>query len=532
MKNIQEASTDTLSAGTARTLRTAMLSMPVKQRRAVTGGVMAAMFLAALDATVVSTAMPTVIAQLGGVEIYSWVFSGFMLASTVSGPIWGRLSDLYGRKGFYLAGIGIFVLGSVLAGMSNSMEMLVATRALQGLGAGSLFPIGMTIIGEIYSTEQRAKMQGYFSAIWGFASIIGPLTGGFITENFSWPWVFYINLPVGFIAAWVVTWAMKNSTQTKDVKVDYLGAMALTGSMSLLLFGLLQGSQWGWLTFEFMGLMALSAALITFFVIWEQRVSEPIFPFTLFKNRMFTAVIISGTFVGMAMFSTMTFLPLFMQGVLGTSPTEAGAVMMPLSLAWVLSSVIGGRLLLRIGYRKTVFIGMAFLLISFIGFATLSIETTKWLVYTWASLAGIGMGLIIISLILAVQSSASQKQLGIATSASLFSRSMGGVIGVAILGTVMTIGLQQAIDIIPTDNLTPAQLEELQLLTENVNEIVAPSSDQSSFSAEVIHLFRGSLASALHNVFLFSLGFALIAFLVSFVIPKGKIEEHYENTSS
>lgn len=502
----------------------ASVSITIKQRRAITGGVMLAMFLAALDATVVSTAMPTVIAQLGGFEVYSWVFSAYMLTSTVTVPIWGKLSDLYGRKRFFLLGIGLFVLGSMLAGQSNSMAMLIATRALQGLGAGALFPLSITIIGDLYSLEQRARMQGLFSGIWGFASVIGPITGGFLTDALSWRWVFYVNLPIGIAAALVVAWTMHESRHPKaQVKIDYLGALSLTVSMTLLLLSLLRGGQLGWSDPGVALMMFASLILLLFFVWWEHKAAEPLLPLSLFQNRIFTAVAISGLFVGMAMFGTITFLPLFVQAVLGTSATEAGSSLTPFMLAWVVSSAIGGRLLLRIGYRRTVFIGMGMLMTGFILFTTFTASVTRAFVLTAVAFAGAGMGLIIVSLLLAVQNSVSKRQLGIATSATVFTRSIGGTIGVAVLGTVMTLGMQ-AISNLPVSGLTPSQVEQLRSLAKHPDALVSRSSD--GIAPEVLDLLRSSLASALHNVFLFGLGFVILSLLAAFLIPKGKAQDH------
>lgn len=527
MNTAQKPATSTLTQpAPAAATAAAHIQVNVRQRRAIAGGVMLAMFLAALDGTVVSTAMPTVIAQLGGFEVYSWVFSAFMLASTVTGPVWGRLSDLYGRKRFYLTAIGLFVLGSMLAGQSTSMAMLIVTRTVQGLGAGGLFSLGATLIGEIYTLEQRARMQGVFSGIWGFASIVGPLTGGFLTDALSWRWVFYVNLPFGVAAAAVLVWALKEpKTKTKDiVKVDYVGALALMGSVTLLLFGLLQVGQTGWGDPVVLALLLPGVCAIVFFACWERRVPEPIVPLSLFGNRIFSAAAISGVFVGMSMFGTISFLPLFVQGVIGTSATLAGFSLTPFMLGWVVSSAIGGRVLLRIGYRTTVFIGMGFLLTSFVLFTTFSETTTQPFVLGSVACAGIGMGLIITSLLIAVQNSVSRRQLGIATSASMFSRQIGGTLGVAILGTIMALGMQQAIAGMPTDHLSPEQVTQLETLAKNPDALILRSG--SATAPEVVSLLRTGLANALHGVFLMGLVFVLAAVVTAFLIPKGRAQEH------
>jgi MFS family permease len=280
------------------------LSEPVpltpSQQKTVTLGVMLGLFLGALESTVVGTAMPTVIASLGGLHIYSWVFSAYILTSTVTVPLWGRLSDLYGRKRFILLGIAIFLIGSALSGAATSMGQLVLFRALQGLGAGALLPLGMTIIGEIYSLEKRARMQGLFSGVWGLASIIGPLIGGFITDHLSWRWVFYINIPFGIAAALLIGLALvEPRDHRKSVSIDYAGAITLTLLATLLLVTLGQ-QDWGILVK--LGLLGVCALLVFVFLAVERRASEPIVPLSLFRHRIFSVSSANGFFVGMAMF--------------------------------------------------------------------------------------------------------------------------------------------------------------------------------------------------------------------------------------
>lgn len=499
------------------------LSQP--QRRAITGGVMLAMFLAALDGTVVSTAMPTVIAQLGGFEIYSWVFSSFMLTSTVSVPLWGRLSDLYGRKRFYLAAIVVFVAGSMLAGQSNSMAMLIVTRALQGLGAGGLFTLSITIIGEIYSLEQRVRMQAVFSSVWGLASIVGPLVGGFFTDVISWRWVFYVNFPFGVAAAAVIFWMFhEQRSEQAQARIDYVGALALTGSMTLLLLGLLKGSQAGWLAPEVLAMLISSAGLLAAFVLWERRFPQPILPLALFGHRIFTASAISGLFVGMAMFGTISYLPLFVQGVMGGSATQAGSSLMPFTLGWVIFSTVGGRVLLRLGYRPTVFIGMGVMLLGFLTFTALSASVSWALVLLAVGLAGSGMGMVVVSLLLAVQNSVPRNQLGIATSSSIFARSIGGTIGVSILGTVLSLGMQYATAHVSPQALTPTQAQEAVALAKHPEVLISGAAQ--GVSAEAADWARQALDGALHNVFLLGLLFVVFALSAAFLIPKGKAQEH------
>jgi len=318
---------------------------------------------------------------------------------------------------------------------------------------------------------------------------------------------------------------VRNANNGSKVQVDYVGALTLTVSVSLLLLGLLQGGARGWADPLVAGMVAAAAVLIAFFVFWERRVREPIVPPQLFKNKFFTAAAISGLFVGMAMFGTISFLPLFVQGVIGSTATEAGYTLTPFMLGWVVSSAIGGWILLRIGYRTTVFGGMAFLLTGFILFTTFSADTPRPFLLGSVAFGGVGMGLIITSLLISVQSSVSKQQLGIATSASIFSRSIGGTLGVAILGTVMAIGLQSAIDDLPKDDFTPSQLEQLTNLVQQPDALVARA-DSQAIDPLVLSTVRQALASGLHNVFVVGLWFVVAAMLAAFLLPKGKAQEH------
>jgi len=266
---------------------TAMLTAPVQlppmQRRLVTIGVMTGMFLGALEATVVGTAMPTVVARLGGIEIYSWVFSIYLLTSTVTMPVWGKLSDLYGRRRFYLIGVGLFMLGSALSGQSNSMQELIGYRAIQGLGAGALVPLGLTIIGDIYSLTERARMQGLFSGVWGLASMIGPLVGGLITDHISWRWVFYINVPFGLAAVVFIGLTLKEPPIERQVRIDAKGVATFAAAITLFLLGLMEGGRsYGWTSPTILGLFAASGLCFWLFISSEGKAPEPIIPLALF----------------------------------------------------------------------------------------------------------------------------------------------------------------------------------------------------------------------------------------------------------
>nr|MBP8165307.1 MFS transporter [Anaerolineales bacterium] len=303
----------------------------------VTVGIMFSLFLASMESTVVATSMPTIVGQLGGLEHYSWVFSAFMLASTTSVPLYGKLSDIYGRRKIYVAAMALFLIGSVMSGQAQSMTQLILARALQGLGAGGIQPLAFILIGEMFNLQQRARMQGFFSGVWGFSSIVGPLLGGFIVDRFTWHWVFYINLPPGLIAVALVAFGWQEQAQTHErPKVDYLGAALLTSSIVSLLLGLTL-SDW-----------KLNVLAVIFFVVllWvESRAADPILPLPLFRDRLFLSAVTHGIFTGWAMFGSVSFIPLFVQSVFGTSATQAGITVTPMLLGWVSASIIGMRLI-------------------------------------------------------------------------------------------------------------------------------------------------------------------------------------------
>src|SRR5215203_6109005 len=415
----------------------AAATVPVSRRRrqAITAGLLLGMSLGALEATVVGTAMPTVIATLGGLAHYSWVFSAYLLTSTASVPIWGRLSDLYGRRRLYLAGIAVFVFGSALSGAATSMTQLIVFRAIQGLGAGAVIPLSMTIIGELYSLEERARTQALFSGVWGVASIAGPLVGGYITDALSWRWVFYLNLPFGALAAAVIAFAYPPSPRTSKATVDWLGAALLFGGVTCLLVAV------GDVTDAMVPWLAATAVLLAALVYVEGRAAHPILPLDLFGHRVVSFSLVVVFMTGMAMFGAIAFVPLFVQGVLGGTATQAGQVLTPLFLGWVLTSVVSARLTVRIGYRPVTVVGVGLLSASFGALALLDTDVTLYTLFGAVFMLGCGMGLSMLSLLLAVQHGVDRSRLGIATSLNQFARSIGAAVGVAAMGALMARGL-------------------------------------------------------------------------------------------
>ena len=471
----------------------------------VTIGIMLSLFLASMESTVVATAMPTIVGQLGGLEHYSWVFSAFMLASTTTVPLYGKLSDIYGRRRIYVIAMALFLLGSILSGFAQSMTQLIGARALQGLGAGGINPLAFILIGEMFSLQQRAKMQGFFSGVWGFSSIIGPLLGGFLVDQFSWRWVFYINILPGLIAAALVALAWRDQPQSHErPAVDYAGAVLLTSSVVSLLLGLMEfGTSDGWV------LIAVAIALFIALLWVESRAADPILPLPLFHDRLFSTSVTHGLLTGWALFGSISFIPLFVQSVLGTSATQAGITITPMLLGWVTASIIGMRLILTVGYRKLGLIGTTLFATGALLMTLLGATSNQIIMMVFVTMMGVGMGLSIPSFLVAVQTSVERRLLGTATSTLQFSRSIGGTLGVSAMGAALSIRL--------ASNLSASGLEP---------GMVAQLLDPFSGSGIVIDAgVRLAMADAIHLVFIIAFVAAALGLIATFFVPHKELKE-------
>lgn len=468
---------------------------------------MLGIFLASMEGTVVATAMPSIVGQLGGLSIYSWVFAIYMLASTTTVPIYGKLSDLFSRKWVFIIAMVLFLVGSVLCGLARSMVGLIVFRAVQGLGAGGVLPMATIIIGDLFNYRERARLQGLLSGVWGVSAVIGPLIGGFLVDSVSWPWVFYINLLPGTLAILLIYLAWQEAPRSagQRVQMDYLGAGLLTLAALSLLLGLNQpGSPSGWAFLG--GALVFSAGLF-----WaEKRAANPILPLGLFRDRLFAVSVGQGFLSGWAMFGTLNFVPLFVQAVLGTSATQAGISLTPMSLFWTLASIVGGRLLLRFSYRSLALAGSLALAAGSFLMSRIGVHTSQLEIMLYTGLMGIGMGLSIPALLVSVQTAVSRQNLGIATSTIQYSRSIGGTLGVSVLGASLSAGL--------ANRLVAAGLDPNAV---SVNSLLDPFTQTSSFDA----VLQGALGGSMAGMFTIAFAAALAGLLVVFFTPNGTLEQ-------
>lgn len=471
----------------------------------ITLGIMLSLFLASMESTVVSTAMPTIVGKLGGLSIYSWAFAAYMITSTTATPIYGKLSDVFGRRVVYLTATAIFLIGSLLCGLATSMEMLVLFRAVQGAGAGGLLALAFIMVGDMFSVEQRARIQGLFSSVWGVSSIVGPLIGGFIVDKIAWQWVFFLNIVPGFVAAAIVGLAWRDRPRAPGrPSIDFAGAGMLTLVTVTLLIGLQSfGQPIGWL------LLGVAIAGAVALVRIERRAPNPILPIQLFGRRLSAVAAAHGLLAGWAMFGSLSFIPLFVQAVLGTSATEAGSTLAPMMLGWVIASVIGSRLLLNLNFRLLAIAGM---LVLVSGTLLLSLFATSQLnIMIFTAMMGTGMGLSVPAFLIAVQSSVQRFELGTATSTLQFSRSIGGALGVNVMGVALASGL--------TARLIASGLDPNAVRLETLLDPL------SRAGAPVDAALRGALGGALQAVFVIGLAAAVLGLIITVLAPNGRVTQ-------
>jgi EmrB/QacA subfamily drug resistance transporter len=415
----------------------------------VAAGVMSAMAVAALDGTVVATAMPTIIGQLGGLGEYGWVFSMYLLASTVTVPLYARLADMYGRKPIFMIGLALFVGGSMLCGLSGSMTQLIVFRTIQGLGAGAVAPMAFTIVGDVFDAELRAKVQGLFSSVWGISAVVGPALGSIITTTVGWQWVFYVNLPVGIVAAFMIGRFLHEKTEHHRHRLDLVGAALLTGGFVALIFAASEGGAlWGWTSPVTLGLVALSVLQLGLFVVVERRVAEPLIDLGLLSIPIIRAALVIGILSGAVVTSVSTYVPPLVQGVMGGTALQAGIAVAAMSIGWPVGAMVSSRMLLRWGARPIVLSGMAMLVIGalVLTLAILPGDLLGGMLVSAAGniLVGLGMGFQTAPLMIMAQGEVPWQRRAVATGLIQFSRTIGGAVGVGLLGGIVTASVGSA----------------------------------------------------------------------------------------
>jgi EmrB/QacA subfamily drug resistance transporter len=415
---------------------------------AIYSGLMVTLLLAALDQTIVATALPRIVSDLGGITQYSWVFTAYMLTSTVSVPLYGKLGDVYGRKNLFLFAIVVFLIGSALCGAATDMTQLVVFRAVQGIGAGGLFPLSLAVIGNIVPPRDRGRWQGLIGAVFAAASIIGPAVGGFIVDNASWRWIFLVNLPVGGLALVVISLTMPRRAPMTRHAIDWLGAGLLAAGTASFLMGLVWGGKsYPWTSGHVVGALLLAGILIAAFALVERRAAEPILPFEILRNPIVAGSIACMALVGMAMFGTISYVPLFVQGVIGTSATSSGVVLTPLMLGAVTTSLLTGQLISRTGrYRWNAVLGPVVLTFGMFLLWQMDVSTTNAEAARNMVVAGIGIGAMMQVFVLSVQNAVPRAHIGSATALTQFSRQMGATIGVTVMGAIVNHGLPPGVD--------------------------------------------------------------------------------------
>jgi EmrB/QacA subfamily drug resistance transporter len=471
------------------------------ERGPILGSVMLSVGLVAIDTTILATAVPSVVNDLGGFAQFPWLFSIFLLAQAVTVPIFAKFSDVVGRKPVLLIGIGTFVLGSVLCGLAWSMPALIVFRGLQGLGAGAIQPTALTIVGDIYSVAERAKVQGYVASVWAASAVVGPALGGLFVDFASWRWIFFVNIPLGAFAAYALVRKFHEQVHRQPHRIDYAGAVLLVAGTSLLVLGLLEGGVlWAWVSVPSVATLIGGTLLLVICGLVERRAAEPILPGSVFRSRLLNSTNLAALAIGVILIGLTSYIPLFGQGVLGTSALVAGFALAALTLGWPLAASLAGRIYLRIGFRSTALIGAAVLISGAVLLALLSAGSSIMLVALTCFVLGIGMGLTASPTLIAAQSSVGWDQRGVVTGTNMFARSMGSALGIAVFGAIANAALRERLG---------AQLSS------TADQIPAPALD-----------------AALHEVFLGSLVVAVVLTVAIIAMPRTPVPQGPAATES
>jgi len=509
-------------------------------------GVMLAMFMSSLDQTIVGTAMPRIISDLGGFTRYTWVTTAYMIASTITLPITGKLTDMYGRKRFYIAGMIIFLLGSLLSGFSQTMTQLILFRGFQGIGGGILMANAFIVVGDLFPPSDRGKYQGFITGVFGLASVIGPTLGGFITDNLSWHWVFFINVPLGIIILGLFIFFFPNlRPDNLKHKIDYAGIVTLTlAVVSTMLALSWAGVDYDWASAQIIGMFAFSAVMATLFVIIERRSEEPIIPLWIFTNRIVSVSTTVMFLTGFGMFGGIIFIPLFFQGVLGESATASGNFLMPMMLGLVAGSLTSGQLLSRTGghYRRQGIAGLAIMAFGLMLLSMMTVETSNSQAIAYIVVTGFGLGMTMPIYTIAIQNAVPYNVMGVATSSTAFFRSIGGALGLAIFGSIMNnrfsseflSGVSPAAkEVISPEPLNSLAHNPEALLSNNalvqLREVFDKAGPQGpALFEQVVESLKHALSSAITEVFFIGFVIAIVAWVVNLFIKEIPLRKHRE----
>ncbi len=494
-------------------------------------GLLIGMLVASISQTIVGPALPRIVAELGGMEHYSWVATGAMLASAIVVPIVGKLSDMWGRRGFYIAGLVIFMIGSIMSGFASNFWFLVAARAVQGLGMGTLQPLSQTIIGDIIPARNRGKYQGIMGAIFGVTSVLGPLAGGWITDTMGWRWLFFLPIPLGLIALYVIVRYLHLPHTPSTSKFDMMGALTLVPALLLILLATTWGGNtYAWDSSTIVTMYAVGAVFLALFIRAELRAENPLLPLRLFKENIFTMSVLATFMLSVGMFGAIMYVPVFAQVVLGSSATNSGVILMPLSIAMIIVSITVGFLISRTGkYKAFMISGLTILIAGYLLLTTLNVDSSKWAMSAMLVVIGVGLGLSMQVFTLVVQNNAKPTEMGIATSAVQFFRNLGSTVGTAVLGTVMSSTLQGNI-------LTHLPAEMVQKLAASGQSVDAGSVLDTSKVAElppvVATAVRAGMAESMNTVFWTAIPFAVLGLVFTLFIKNvplrtttGNVEE-------
>ncbi len=475
-------------------------------------GIMSGMFLAALDQSIVGVALPRITSDLGGLEHLAWVVTAYLLTSTASTPLWGKISDLYGRKKIFQMAIVVFLAGSMLCGLAQNMPELIAFRALQGIGGGGLMSIALAIIGDVIPPRERGRYQGYFGAVFGVSSVAGPLLGGWLTDAISWRWIFYINVPIGIAALVITSLSLKMPLPRRQHSIDYLGAGIVVAAVSsLLLYLNWAGEHYGWGDARALALLVASIVLGVLFVLVENRAAEPILPMRLFFNRIFSVGNAFGFITGLAMFGGVIFLPLYFQGVMGMSPTRSGLAMVPMVAGILTMSIFAGQMITRTGrYKIFPIAGSVLIIIALLLLSQLAVDTPYWQVAIYAIIFGSGLGLSMQPIMVAVQNAIQMRDMGVATSSMTFTRSLGAAIGTAMFGAILNSRLASHL----ADSMASQGVDPSQMDTSATSNIQA----MQDLAEPVRSLVLGAYTASLTDLFMVAVPFVVVALAVAFLL--------------